>query len=48
MKKMAIIGSGLSGLTLAHLLKDCFEITLFEKARSPGGRLATRRTDPYA
>ncbi|MDA1012535.1 MAG: FAD-dependent oxidoreductase [Proteobacteria bacterium] len=48
MKKMAIIGSGLSGLTLAHLLKDRFEITLFEKARSPGGRLATRRTDPYA
>ena len=48
MKKMAIIGSGLSGLTLAHLLKKRFEITLFEKARGTGGRLATRRADPYS
>ena len=48
MKKMAIIGSGLSGLTLGNLLKDRFAITLFEKARSAGGRLATRIAAPYA
>jgi renalase len=42
-KKIAIIGAGISGTNLASKLKDDFEITLFEKARGPGGRTATRR-----
>lgn len=48
MKKLAIIGSGLSGLTLANHLKNKFKVTIFEKARGVGGRLATRRADPYS
>ena len=41
--KIAIIGDGLSGLTLAHRLKDFSELTLFEKSRGFGGRMAARR-----
>lgn len=47
MKKIAIIGTGLAGLTAAHFLKDHADITLFEKARGVGGRMATRYADPY-
>lgn len=47
MKKIAIIGSGLSGLTLAKWLKTYFEVTVFEKARGAGGRLATRREENF-
>ncbi|MDQ0347518.1 NAD(P)/FAD-dependent oxidoreductase [Ancylobacter vacuolatus] len=47
MKRIAIIGAGLSGLTLAHALKGRAEITVFEKARGPGGRTATRREGAY-
>ncbi|TCK30967.1 hypothetical protein EV667_1072 [Ancylobacter aquaticus] len=47
MKRIAIIGAGLSGLTLAHALKGRAEITVFEKARGPGGRTATRRECAY-
>jgi len=42
MKKIAIIGAGFSGLTLANALRDKMEITIFEKARGVGGRMATR------
>lgn len=45
--KIAIIGAGLSGLVLAHQLKNRADVTLFEKSRSVGGRLATRYADPY-
>ena len=47
MIKIAIIGAGLSGLTFAHLLQDYADITLFEKARGVGGRMSTRRAEPY-
>jgi renalase len=47
MKKMAIIGAGLSGLSIAHLLKDHAQITVFEKARGVSGRMSTRRAEPY-
>lgn len=47
MKRIAIIGAGLSGLTLAHALKGRAEITVFERARGPGGRTATRREGLY-
>jgi renalase len=49
MKKpsVAIIGAGISGLTLAHKLKDHATITIFEKARGVSGRMSTRRAEPY-
>ena len=48
MQKIAIIGAGLSGVTLANNLKEHFEISLFEKSHSPGGRVASRYVEPYS
>ena len=48
MKKIAIIGAGLSGISAAHLLKDHAEIEIFEKSRGVSGRMSTRRTDKYS
>ena len=39
--KIAIIGSGVSGLGCAHLLKEDHEITLFESSGKPGGHVTT-------
>jgi len=47
MKKIAVIGAGLSGLTAATQLREHAEVTVFEKSRGPGGRMATRYADPY-
>ena len=47
MNKIAIIGTGISGLTCAHYLKELADITLFEKSRGVGGRISTRRADPF-
>jgi len=47
MKKIAIIGTGLAGLTATKLLQNHANVTLFEKSRGVGGRLATRRAEPY-
>lgn len=47
MKKIAIIGAGMAGLTLAHHLKENAHIVVFEKARGTGGRLATRYAGQY-
>jgi len=47
MLNIAIIGSGLSGLTLAHNLKGHAKITVFEKSRGVGGRMATRYASEY-
>lgn len=42
-KKIAVIGTGISGLTCAYeLQKAGFEVTVFEKEHSVGGRMATR------
>jgi renalase len=43
MTKIAIIGAGISGLTLAHDLKSVAKVVCFEKSRGVGGRMATRR-----
>ena len=44
--KIAIIGAGISGLTCARMLTDRgFEVTVFEKSRGIGGRMATRRAE---
>ncbi len=47
MQRIAIIGAGMAGLTVAHILKDVAEVVLFEKSRSVGGRMATRYADPF-
>lgn len=44
---LAIIGSGISGLAAANALSDVADITIFEKSRGVGGRLATRYADEY-
>ena len=47
MKNVAVIGAGITGATLANLLKKKVTITIFEKSRGVGGRMATRRADPF-
>ena len=43
-RRVAIVGAGIAGLVTARLLTRLgWPVTLFEKARGPGGRLATRR-----
>ena len=43
--KVAIIGAGISGLSVAHFLKDRHEVTVFEKESAPGGLIKCRRID---
>lgn len=47
MKSLAIIGAGIAGITLARQLQGSAEVSVFEKSRSFGGRMATRRSGPY-
>jgi predicted NAD/FAD-dependent oxidoreductase len=50
-KRIAIIGAGISGLTLASEIRAYSphaEITVFDKSRGLAGRMATRRADPFA
>ena len=47
MKNIAIIGSGISGLSFAKIFKKKVSIEIFEKSRGVGGRMATRRAYPY-
>ena len=42
MRRVAVIGAGLSGLVAARELRECSEVTVFEKSRGYGGRIATR------
>jgi len=43
MTKIAVVGAGVSGLTVAHGLRgQPVEVTVFEKSRGFGGRAATR------
>ncbi|MCF6764232.1 NAD(P)-binding protein [Thiotrichales bacterium 19S3-7] len=41
LQKIAIIGSGISGLSQAYMLKDDYEITLYEKNKYYGGHART-------
>lgn len=42
--RIAIIGAGMAGAVLARRLTSCGNVTVFEKSRGVGGRMATRRT----
>ena len=42
MKRFAVIGAGLSGLVVARELSPDYDVTVFEKSRGFGGRMATR------
>ena len=46
--KIAIIGTGISGLACASQLHNLAEISLFDKSRGVTGRLATRRSDDFS
>ena len=49
MANIAIIGAGMAGSTVAHELSShVSKITVFEKSRGVGGRMATRRIAPFA
>jgi len=48
MERIAIIGAGISGLTLASALASSAQVTVFEKARGVGGRMSTRYAPPYS
>lgn len=42
MTNVAVIGAGLSGLVVARELQETHAVTVFEKSRGVGGRMATR------
>ncbi|MDJ0698654.1 MAG: FAD-dependent oxidoreductase [Woeseiaceae bacterium] len=48
MRSIAIIGAGLSGLVLAQRLQTAAHVTIFEKSRGTGGRMATRYAGDYS
>ena len=43
--KIAVVGSGISGLTLAHYLGKKHQITLFEKDKRVGFRISLVTSD---
>jgi renalase len=46
LRRVAVIGAGIAGLAAAQRLKRSGAVvTLFEKSREVGGRMATRRID---
>lgn len=47
MQRVAIIGAGITGLTLARTLGTYASVEVFEKARGVGGRMSTRYADPF-
>ncbi len=47
MKTVAIIGAGISGITLANLLDKKVKCSIFDKSKGVGGRMATRRAEPF-
>jgi predicted NAD/FAD-dependent oxidoreductase len=45
---IAIIGAGIAGITLARALTPYAQVTIFEKSRGLGGRMANRRREGFA
>jgi len=47
--QIAVIGAGIAGLACARILVDGgHAVTVFDKGRRPGGRVATRRDGPFS
>lgn len=47
-KSVAIIGAGMAGLTAAQIARNAgLAVSIFDKGRKPGGRLATRHAGPF-
>lgn len=46
-KKIAVIGAGISGITLASKLALSNDVIIFDKSRGIGGRMTTRRNDEF-
>ena len=44
MNRIAIIGTGITGISVAHHMPPGANITFFDKSRRPGGRVSTRTT----
>lgn len=47
MKRIAIIGAGMAGLTVANKLKEFADVEVYEKSKGYGGRMATRYRNDY-
>lgn len=45
MHKVAVIGAGISGLTLANMLYGKYEVKVFERESSPGGLIRCKRVN---
>ncbi|MEJ6593160.1 MAG: FAD-dependent oxidoreductase, partial [SAR86 cluster bacterium] len=45
MKRIAVVGAGVSGLTAAYRLADKFDVTLFEKGNYLGGHVHTHQLE---
>ena len=45
MRRVAVIGAGVSGLTVAHQLKDRYKVTVYEKESTPGGLIRCKRVE---
>ena len=43
MKDFCVIGSSISGSTIANLLNKKYSVDVFDKARGPGGRSSFKR-----
>ena len=47
MKRIAVIGCGMSGITIANLMKNKYNVAVFEKSRGYSGRMSTNRTENF-
>lgn len=45
MEKIAVIGAGVSGLTVAHKLSEKYEVKVFEKENNPGGLIRCKKIE---
>lgn len=43
MKRIAVIGAGVSGMSTAHFLNDKYEVVVYERNSSPGGLIRCER-----